>query len=122
MVAEDRRANRRIDSPNLLSFSCFDKDQNKVSQGMGKTVNISERGIMLETHIPIDPQLNISLTIALEEDLMDFKGKIIHSMKNDAGRFLYGIRFLEMNDAKTRFLKQYLLILNGGENATPEDS
>jgi len=104
-----------------LSFTCLDDKQNKTIQGMGRTVNISEGGIMLETHVPIDPSLHIFFTIALEEDLMDFKGKIIHSMKSDDGRFLYGIEFSEMNDVKTGFLKQYILFLKDREHASTEN-
>lgn len=120
-MAEDRRTNPRIDSPNLLSFTCLDHKQHIVIQGMGRTVNISEGGIMLETHIPIDPSLHICFTIALEEDLMDFKGKIIYSMKSDDVRFIYGIQFLEMNDVKIGFLKQYILFLKDRESAAPEN-
>ena len=117
MVSEDRRAYLRIDTPNLLSFFCCDENNNQIVQGMGRTINIGEGGIFFETHVPIDTQLNISLSLALEDDLMDFKGEIIHSRKNDKGRYIFGIKFLEMNDLKQRFLKQYLLILNGHEEA-----
>lgn len=116
MVGEERRADSRIDSPNLLAFNCCDESQNVMAQGMGRTVNISEGGLLLETHIPVSPEWHICLTIALEEDLMDFKGEIVHTRKNDRGLFLYGVQFTEMNDKKRRFLKQYLLILNGQEN------
>jgi len=118
MVSIDRRVNPRIDSPNLMFFFCYDDSQNEITQGMGRTINISEGGMMFETHIPIDPQLTLSLTIALEDDLMDFKGRIIHSLKNSKGRFVFGIQFIEMDELKLRFLKQYLLILKEQDNSS----
>ena len=110
MTSDDKRTNTRIDSPNLLSYICRDKDDNEITQGMGRTLNVSVGGIMLETHVPIDPQLIVTLTIALEDDLMDFKGKIAHTRKREDGKFEFGIEFIEMNDEKRLFLKQYILL------------
>jgi len=121
MDFEEKRENPRINSPNLIYFFCNDDDNHQVTQGMGRTVNISEGGMMLETHTPINPSLKISITIALEDDLMDFKGKIVHSLENKKGEFLFGIQFLEMNDLKRRFLKQHLIILNEHNDANLEN-
>ncbi len=110
MTSDDKRTNTRIDSPNLLSYICRDEDDNEITQGMGRTLNVSGGGIMLETHVPIDPQLIVTLTIALEDDLMDFKGKIAHTRKRENGKFEFGIEFIEMNDEKRLFLKQYILL------------
>ena len=88
---------------------------------MGRTLNISERGILLETHDPIDPKSTISLTIALEEELVDFYGKIAFSNKKKNGKYETGVHFQEQDGEKRRFLRHYItvfkedLILNRGE-------
>ena len=116
MNQDNKRRDQRVKSPNLLAYLCIDEEKNKVIQGMGRTLNVSEGGILLETHVPIDPRHTVLLTIAMEDDLMHFKGKIAHSKERDDGRFESGVEFLEMDDQKRRFLKQYIVIFRGQEN------
>jgi len=82
---------------------------------MGKTLNVSENGMLLETHILFDPDQQLSLTIALEDDLMDFFGTVVHTNRGDEDRFTYGIQFADLDEAKRLFLKQYMQLLDGEE-------
>ena len=76
---------------------------------------MSEGGILLETHVPMDSQHTVSLTIGLEDDLMDFKGKIGHCRQREDGKFESGIEFIETDETKLRFFKQFMLIFKGQE-------
>jgi hypothetical protein len=88
MMATDRRRLPRFRSLNLLSYVCVDENKQVVKHGMGRTLDVSEHGILLETHAPIDSQYTLSLAIGLEEDLMtDINGKVVYSKANDVGRF-----------------------------------
>ena len=118
MATDEQRIDQRIESSNLLSYICFDENNHEMMQGMGRTLNVSEGGILLETHVPIDPHYIVSLTMALEDDLMDFKGKIVYSRKRDDGKFESGIEFIEMDEEKHQFFKQYLLIFRGQDTIT----
>ena len=113
MVTDEKRIVPRIESSNLLSYVCLDENNHEMMQGMGRTLNVSEGGILLETHVPIDPHHIVSLTIALENDLMDLKGKIAYSRKREDGKFESGIEFMEMDEEKRRFIRQYILIFRG---------
>lgn len=112
----EKRRNQRIHSPNLLSYICVDEDNNEIIQGMGRTLNVSEGGILLETHVPLDPQYIVCLTIGMEDDLMDFRGHVAHHRKREDGKSESGIEFIEMDEQKRRFLKQYIIIFRGQEN------
>jgi c-di-GMP-binding flagellar brake protein YcgR len=122
MSLENKRKNQRVKSPNLLVYLCVDEKKNEVIQGMGRTLNVSEGGILLETHVPIDPRHTLLLTIAMEEDLMHFKGKIAHTREREDGRFESGVEFLEMDAQKHRFLKQYMVIFKGQENKSSDEN
>lgn len=122
MSQDDKRKNQRVKSPNLLVYLCIDEEKNEVIQGMGRTLNVSEGGILLETHVPIDPRHTVLLTIAMEEDLMHFKGKIAHSKEREDGRFESGVEFLEMDEKKRRFLRQYMIIFKGEENIPSDEN
>ena len=113
---EKKRKKERINSTNLLTYFCVDENDETLLQGMGRTLNVSEGGILLETHVPIDPQCIVCLTIGMEDDLMHFRGKIIHSRERDDGKFESGVQFLEMDEQKSRFLRQYIIIFKGQEN------
>jgi len=116
MTTDEKRKNQRVDSPNLLSYVCLDENNNEIIQGMGRTLNVSEGGILLETHVPIGTQYIVSLTIGLEDDLMNFKGSITHHQKREDGKFESGIEFIEMDERKCRFLRQYIVIFTGQED------
>jgi len=120
MNSENKRKHERIQSLNL-SYVCLDEDQNIVKQGMGRTLNISESGILLETHFPIEPRHVLQLTISLEEDLLDIKGKPVHIRSNKKGKYEIGIEFFELDKNSTRLLKDF--ISGGGiqEESTDEE-
>ena len=107
MTSVDKRKHERIQSLNL-SYICLDENRNLVKQGMGRTLNISETGILLETHFPVEPTHLIQLTISLEEDLLDIKGKPVHITPKDEGKYEIGIQFLETAPNTTTLLKKYI--------------
>jgi hypothetical protein len=107
MASENKRKHQRIPSLNL-SYICLDENNNIVKQGMGRTLNISESGILLETHFPIEPKYLVIMTIALKEDLLEIKGKPIHSRSNETGEFEIGIEFLEPNQDSIRLLENFI--------------
>lgn len=110
MSSNDKRENTRIDSHNLISYIRLDKSGNPVGQGMGRTLNISESGILLETHIPLDPQNILSLTITLEDEIMDIRGRVTYNKKRDDEKYETGIQFIEMDESKIQILKQFAVM------------
>ena len=110
MTDQEKRKHPRTDTHNLISYVCLDENSDPIAQGMGRTLNISEGGILLETHSFIDPQYIIALTLSLEDEMMDVRGKVTYNKKRDDGRFESGIQFIEIDETKKRILKQFALI------------
>jgi hypothetical protein len=113
MDSDNNRKNQRISTHNLLSYSCFDKGNNPVTQGMGRTLNVSEGGILLETHYPIDPEYTVSISISLEDELMNVNGKVTFSKERKDGKHESGIQFIDTDKDKIRILKQFAEIFKG---------
>jgi c-di-GMP-binding flagellar brake protein YcgR len=107
MTPQEKRKHARIDSLNL-SYFCLDENNQIIKQGMGRTLNVSESGILLETHFPIDNKHTIALTLGLEEDLVEITGRPVHSRINDDGKHEVGIEFLEINAKTRKVLKQFI--------------
>lgn len=103
----DKRKHTRFESLNL-SYVCLDEDDNIVKQGMGRTLNISESGILLEAYFPIDTSYKILLTIGLEERLVDLEGRLAHSRPTEKGRHEVGIEFIEVDGNARRMLKDFI--------------
>jgi len=115
MTSKNNRKHERIQSLNL-SYICLDEDDNIVKQGMGRTLNMSESGILLETHFPVEPEHKIQLTISLEEDLLDLKGKPVHIRSGDGGKYEIGIQFVGLNQNDRKLLKKFV-----GEGGVPNE-
>lgn len=107
MTSENKRKHERVQSLNL-SYICLDEDKNIVKQGMGRTLNISESGILLETHFPIEPKHTVQLTISLEEDLLDILGKPVHVRSIVGGKYQIGIRYIDLDEITTNILKKFI--------------
>ena len=105
---EERRKHPRIDSLNLLSFLVTDENEDIVMQWLGRTLNISAGGILLEIHIPLNPKHTVSLFIALEDDLVDIEGRIMHTRMGEAGKYDTGIAFTEPDEPTARLLQEFI--------------
>ena len=115
MTSENKRKHERIQSLNL-SYICIDEDENIVKQGMGRTLNLSETGILLETHFPIELNHVLQLAISLEEDLLDIKGKPVHVRPRDQGKYEIGIQFVELDPSASQIIKKF--VNQGGVSKT----
>ena len=107
MTTENKRKHERIRSLNL-SYLCLDEDNNIVKQGMGRTLNISESGILLETHFPIESKHTIQLTISLEEDLLDITGKAVHVRSINGGKYQIGIQFVDLDKNAAKVINKFI--------------
>jgi len=108
MTTENRRKHVRINALNLISYSCIDETVQAVAQGMGRTLNVSQDGILLETHVPIDPKHTVALAIGLEDDLINIKGRVVFSMAGGEERFEAGIEFIDTDEAALEVIKKYI--------------
>jgi hypothetical protein len=121
MNNKEKRRSERIDSHNLISYVTLNEKDKPIGQGMGRTLNISEGGILLETHAILDPNYIVSFTISLEDVIMDVKGKVTFSKKRDDGKFESGIKFIDSDESKTRMLKQFSVIFKAENQSGSED-
>ncbi len=112
MTKEEKRKHSRIDSMHLLNYVYSDDNVEGSTQGMGRTLNVSEAGILLETHAPIDVGNVVSLTIGIEEDVMEIKGRVVYTKKNDSDMFESGIEFFDVVEDSLKILGQYIAAFN----------
>lgn len=108
-MSHQKRKHDRIDSLNLLNYVCLDEKGKETNQGMGRTLNVSGGGILLETHVDLAPCSSISLSIGLEDELIDITGNIVYCRKNDNNKYEAGIEFSEINETELKILNKYII-------------
>lgn len=112
MVDQEQRKHSRIDSLNLINYIYFDGSEDEATQGMGRTLNVSESGILLETHNPIDISNIISLTIGFEETVVDIKGRVVYTKQNVGTMYESGIEFFDLDETAQIVLRRYIAEFN----------
>lgn len=107
MTSDDKRKFVRINSLNL-SYVLVDGEGEADRQTMGRTLDVSEAGIRLETHLSVETGRHLKLSIGLEDELVDIQGHVIHAGKNLDGKYELGIAFENPDESTRSTLKKYI--------------
>jgi hypothetical protein len=118
MSQEERRKYPRVPTSNIVSYVCIDKDGNELDQGMGKTVNISQRGTLLETIRPIESEYILLMTIDLNDKVIQAKGEVVHTRSVASGKYLTGIHFQGNREEVIQVVKSFILDYHKQKNQT----
>ncbi len=109
MSKEEKRKYPRVPTSNIVSYVCIDKDGNELDQGMGKTVNISQGGTLLETTRPIESDFILLLTIDLNNKVVQTKGEVVHTRSVESGKYFTGIRFQGDREKVIQVVKSFII-------------
>lgn len=116
-MGNNKRKHERFDALNLLSYVAIDPDGKEWNQGMGRTLNISESGLQLETHEPIDIKYTLLISIGIEDEVIEIKGKVAYTNRGEGKMFEAGIEFIEVLPDDLVILKKYIHEFNRQYNA-----
>ena len=103
MEPVERRKNTRVETSNHILYESMDNEGQMVSRSMGKAINISRSGIMLETPDPIEA-VNVTLvTVDLENNLIEMTGRLIYCRETDSGMYQAGFSFIGSDKEMAKF-------------------
>lgn len=103
-MTTDRRKHSRVNTSNLISYVCIDPHGNETTQGMGKAINVSQEGILIETHKPIESKYIRRMLIGIEDELIQVKGHIVYCLPDRLKMFRTGIQFFETKERILSFI------------------
>ena len=103
----DKRKHPRFDSQNLSFFTVNEADQ-IVGQGMGRTLNLSESGILLETRDELANNQQLDMEFAMQDIIVHARGQVVHVQKNEDHNYHVGIEFTMITDEDMETLKHHL--------------
>jgi len=103
MGQSDQRQHTRVQTCNLISYVCCDDAGRTLKQGMGRALDISQNGLLLECGCPIESE-RISLMSADPDDrLVEIEGRVAYSRRGPNGNYRVGVRFSGRPDENVRF-------------------
>jgi c-di-GMP-binding flagellar brake protein YcgR len=100
----ERRKYPRVETDNRVSYICMDDNGNPLKEGVGKAVNISQGGILIETPHSFEWQNILFLGIDIENKTNRIRGRVVYCNAADPGIFRTGIEFLEVNERILSFV------------------
>ncbi len=114
MNEQERRRSERKESLNLLDNIVLGDTGEMIAHEMGRTVNISETGLLLETHIPFKLDQVLVITVALDDNLVELTGRVKY-LEPCNELFRAGIEIVEIDDKGRQILKRYLDSRDGNQ-------
>ena len=107
MISVEKRRHIRIDSLNLSHITVAEEGE-VVYQGMGRTLNVSESGILLETRYEMPLGDELAISIGFEDDLLELKGHAVFSQETKPGMQETGIEFVDIDSAVLPTLQAFI--------------
>jgi hypothetical protein len=108
MEDTDQRRHPRVGTCNLISFSCIDSDGTLLRHGMGRALDISQSGLLLESGHPIETASVSLMSTDPQNRLIEITGRVVHSRRNPSGGFLTGVRFGGSREENVRFATELI--------------
>ncbi|NOQ46472.1 MAG: hypothetical protein GQ559_07345 [Desulfobulbaceae bacterium] len=106
-MTSERRHYIRPEALNLLDYLVVDDQGRQGDYSMARTLNVSEGGILMETHIPLPKGQQVMITLGLKDTLVDVMGRIVYTTFA-AGRHQNGIEFFHVSNNDKRVLDSYV--------------
>lgn len=116
MGNNESRGSARRDTLNLLDYIILDESGVEIDRAMARTLNVSERGILVETHIPLAVEQKLLITLGLRNDLSEFKGRVAHCKSCASETYCCGIEFVDISPGGLTTLRNFLAAFNAQHN------
>jgi Tfp pilus assembly protein PilZ len=117
MSEAQRRKWDRKATLNLVDYIILGENGAFRSRGMGRTRNVSEGGLLLETHRALEEGEEVLITLGLKEDIVSLRGRVVHQAPPMAEfRHCAGVEFTHMNNGDRETLKNYITARNAAKD------
>jgi c-di-GMP-binding flagellar brake protein YcgR len=107
-MIQEKRKHPRVPIKNPISYICIDDDGNQIDAGMGTTVDISQGGTLIETAKAIESNYILLISIDLDENIIETKGRVAHTRSVGSAKYLTGVQFLAPPQEVIRIVKNLI--------------
>jgi hypothetical protein len=103
---------KRLETLNLVSFLHRDEEGKVDLEVVGRTLDLSEGGILLEIpHTVPSTNKEVEVTLGIRDNVIQTVGEIVHLRELENGHFGLGISFKDLSDTDAAIIAGFL-----GEN------
>lgn len=114
---DEKRKHPRVQTDNLISYTCIDEDNGESDQGVGRALDISQGGLLLESHSAIKTEKILLTTVNYKNELMEITAKVAYCREEKPGVFFTGIEFKEENEKIRQIVVGMIKIYNLEKNS-----
>ena len=104
----EKRKYPRVNIYYPISYACLDKNHGVLEQNMAVALNISQNGILIETSSIVLSKWIELISVDLNENIIELKGKIAFCKKVQSGKYRTDINFQASREQNVAFAKQLI--------------
>ncbi len=104
----DDRNYPRVKNLSLVQIDRHNEEGLHADLATGRTLDISSGGIRLELHHPLPLRTIVEISLALDNDLVDIRGKVVYLEEIDDDRCAMGIQFIDVGADARQMLERYV--------------
>ena len=98
----------RVNRLKLTAVELFSELGELAEETIGRTINISEGGMLLEMVNPLPLLSKVALSVGLGDAVAHMEGEVVHLRKNEEGRIETGIQFIGVTDETRKIIRNLL--------------
>ena len=102
------RESPRVERILMTGIDRYEETGELAESSIGRTLNISEGGVLLEVVKPFPFMAKVALNLALYNNNIMINGQIVHLRKNADDRIEMGITFTKIAEKDKEILKMFL--------------
>ncbi len=110
---QERRDSIRLKMDYPAICTRLDDQGREYSQKISRSMNISLGGMRLQSNLPVDPGEVLVITMALGENLVTFKGKVIYVTPTEGKGFEFGISIEDIENQDRIVLTRFIYYFKG---------
>jgi hypothetical protein len=107
-MGSNKREQERLSTRNFLDYVVLADDGTPVARGLGRTLNVSSGGLLMETADRVDLGRTLLVTLGLGEEMVEISGRVTRSAPSTAELYATGIEFAPVDRARQTLLDRYL--------------
>ncbi len=112
MSDPERRRYPRVAANNPITYALVNEKGSKIGQGIGKAINVSQSGLLLETCEYIGAKYIFLVATDVEGTLIEIVGKVIFSREVSLRTFNTGISLRGEHDDNVKFRRDLIRVFH----------
>jgi len=104
----EKRSAPRVSLEALLAYTHLDEQQRPAEMGMGKVVDLGPGGVRIQLHKPFSVHTELDLALAIEEQIVSARSRIIHTRRLGETLYEMGVVFLQVDEGDRKVLSRVL--------------